>query len=279
MLSTSESTIRELFNRLGRGAGEVERVKKTKDYCFVHFSTREAAERALSASGNLKIDDALVEVVWSKPVDKQTYNTRKTLTKAFSSGLTGSDFVRTKDGGYVRGISPRRRGAAGIRGLGAPGTAPPKQLIQRYAALTAEHGAAGAGGVPVRAGLQGILPNHHIQALRPPQDVLQDICVANSWGEPVYSLVTGSSGSLGSPGGAGAGVGAGAGAGEQEGGEGGSPSPPQEKLYTYKVTLPNFPLPHPNNVFQSPNWKVSPDEAKCEAAQLVLTCLRVYPEC
>ena len=25
-----------------------------------------------------------VEVVWSKPVDKQTYNTRKTLTKVFS---------------------------------------------------------------------------------------------------------------------------------------------------------------------------------------------------
>merc|ERR1711962_1819728 len=45
MLSTTETTLRELFNRLGNNA--VERVKKAKDYAFVHFSSREAAERAL----------------------------------------------------------------------------------------------------------------------------------------------------------------------------------------------------------------------------------------
>ena len=32
-------------------------------------------------------------------------------------------------------ISPRRRGAAGIRGLGAPGTAPSKQLVQQFCSL------------------------------------------------------------------------------------------------------------------------------------------------
>ena len=121
MLSTSEATLRDLFNRLGNNS--VERVKKAKDYAFVHFSSREAAEQALSCCKNLLVDEAEVEVVWSKPVDKQTYNTRKTLTKVFTSGM-GSDTV-----------SPRRRGAAGIRGLGAPGTAPPKQLVQRFAGL------------------------------------------------------------------------------------------------------------------------------------------------
>ena len=33
---------------------------------------------------NLKYCLQQVEVVWSKPVDKQTYNTRKTLTKVFN---------------------------------------------------------------------------------------------------------------------------------------------------------------------------------------------------
>ena len=199
MLSTTENTLRDLFNRLGKNEVrtfteewpgsyshtlQVERVKKAKDYAFVHFSTREAAERALASSKGLVIDGAevgwslgllgvypcdhssnlkrtladlyppqQVEVVWSKPVDKQTYNTRKTLTKAFTSGIS-SELV-SRDGALLRGISPRRRGehlillslllflhpiavstcssagAAGIRGLGAPGTAPPKQLVQR----------------------------------------------------------------------------------------------------------------------------------------------------
>jgi RNA recognition motif-containing protein len=52
MLSTSEETLRALFNRLAGGDddGEVERVKKTKDFAFVHFATRAAAEKALANS-------------------------------------------------------------------------------------------------------------------------------------------------------------------------------------------------------------------------------------
>ena len=41
---------------------QVERVKKAKDYAFVHFSSREAAERALSASKGLVIDEADVRL-------------------------------------------------------------------------------------------------------------------------------------------------------------------------------------------------------------------------
>ena len=76
MLTTTETKLRELFCRLSGEHDSVERVKKTKDYAFVHFSSRAAAERALNASRDLRIDEADVEVVWSKPVDKQSYNTR-----------------------------------------------------------------------------------------------------------------------------------------------------------------------------------------------------------
>ena len=59
MLSTSEATLRDLFNKLSGGEaadGEetVERVKKTKDYAFVHFVSRAAAETALAACDDLK---------------------------------------------------------------------------------------------------------------------------------------------------------------------------------------------------------------------------------
>ncbi len=44
-LSTSEQTIAGVFSRFG---GQVERVKKIKDYAFVHFSSREAALEAMA---------------------------------------------------------------------------------------------------------------------------------------------------------------------------------------------------------------------------------------
>ncbi len=42
MLSTTEATIEEAFSQ----HSPVERVKKIKDYAFVHFTTREDALRA-----------------------------------------------------------------------------------------------------------------------------------------------------------------------------------------------------------------------------------------
>jgi hypothetical protein len=77
---------------------------------------------------------------------------------------------------------------------------------------------------------------------------LHDICLTNRWGEPVYTLT-----SIG-------------------GGEGGG------RLYIYRVTIPQFPFPQPHNQFQSYSWRPSPEEAKLEAAQFVLACLRISPD-
>ncbi len=66
-------------------------MKKTKDYAFVHLLTREAAEQAMAgATLGLKIDGSDIEVNWSKPVDKNIYNTRKQLTKILSAGGGGT---------------------------------------------------------------------------------------------------------------------------------------------------------------------------------------------
>lgn len=45
MLSTTEAQIMEVFSAYG----VVERVKKIKDYAFVHFQSREDAHRAMKA--------------------------------------------------------------------------------------------------------------------------------------------------------------------------------------------------------------------------------------
>ena len=110
-----------------------------------------------------------MEVVWSKPVDKQTYNTRKALTKVFTNA--GSNMMSGQD-------MVRRRGAAGIRGLGAPGTTPPKQLVARYASVS-----------PTSAGpASAVLQPRHM-AYKTAVEQLQDIALANGWGEPVYTPV------------------------------------------------------------------------------------------
>ena len=51
LLSTTEETIEDIFSQFA----EVERVKKIKDYCFVHFTTKEGARKALDAMQGMKI--------------------------------------------------------------------------------------------------------------------------------------------------------------------------------------------------------------------------------
>jgi len=234
MLSTTEDILRVIFNR--KGNNEVERVKKTKDFAFIHFSSRRAAERALLASSQLKIDGALVEVLWSKPVDKKLYNTRKTLTKAFTLGTE----ILDGESGTFQPLEPRKRGAAGIRGLGAPGTTPSKQLIQRYCSLTASS---------VTTQQSKNISLQHMAFYRTAPELLADICLSNNWGEPQYALTIAPASTFG-----------------------------QIKMYIYKITIPNFPIPPPNNTFQPYALKTSAEEARAEAAHFVLACLRISPE-
>eukprot|EP00794_Sanderia_malayensis_P017018 gene17018-18732_t len=76
-LSTTEETIEQIFKQFS----DVERVKKIKDYCFVHFTTKEGARTALGAMQGETIDDAEVEVTLAKPVDKEHYRHQKAVAK------------------------------------------------------------------------------------------------------------------------------------------------------------------------------------------------------
>jgi len=135
---TSEQYLVHLFNQWC--SGQVERVKKAKDYAFVHFYNRAAAEMAKMYSANQVIDGEVIEVEWSKPVDKTIYNTRKALTKLFSQPapmpmapnmhrMFGDPLTHHYGGGYPIYNNGCVAGDGMMRG--APGTLPPRNLIKK----------------------------------------------------------------------------------------------------------------------------------------------------
>jgi RNA recognition motif-containing protein len=68
MLTTSEEEIKAEFERLKEGS--VERVKKMKDFAFVHFKERDDALNALNKMNGATIDGAIIECSLSKPAEK-----------------------------------------------------------------------------------------------------------------------------------------------------------------------------------------------------------------
>ncbi|XP_078720846.1 RNA-binding protein 47-like [Lampetra fluviatilis] len=71
MMDTSEEAIRAAFEQFR--AGSVERVKKIRDYAFVHFSTRDDALEAMRRLDGASLEGATLEVTLAKPVDKEQY--------------------------------------------------------------------------------------------------------------------------------------------------------------------------------------------------------------
>jgi len=164
-VNTTEDDISAAFEEASDG--QIERVKKAKDYAFVHFNTRGAAERAYEATKeHLILDNCRVEVTWSKPIDRHIHSQRKQLSKALISGnITGNPAVINEQhygsqppipvavnpiftpqplimAAAAAGMNnqhairnslmtPRPGGAAGIRGLGAPGTPLPRNLVRK----------------------------------------------------------------------------------------------------------------------------------------------------
>ncbi|KAJ3607756.1 hypothetical protein NHX12_024807 [Muraenolepis orangiensis] len=154
MLQTAEETIEQEFNSLKPGS--VERVKKIRDYAFVHFTLREDALSAMSALNGKVIDGSPIEVTLAKPVDKDSYVRYTRGTGGRGSSLLQADYtaysVYEPSAAYLgapvfyapqayaalpahfrfppakahmggRGLirPPSVRGAAGVRGLGGRG--------------------------------------------------------------------------------------------------------------------------------------------------------------
>ncbi|KAM6951813.1 APOBEC1 complementation factor isoform 2-T2 [Aplochiton taeniatus] len=157
MLTTTEETIEKEFSSIKPGS--VERVKKIRDYAFVHFTQREDAITAMNALNNKLVDGSPIEVTLAKPVDKDSYIRYTRGTGGRGSPLVQGDFTTYTLGqvydpsaaflgapvfyapqayaaipsqfrfpGAKTHVGPRSlvrtpsvRGAAGVRGLGGRG--------------------------------------------------------------------------------------------------------------------------------------------------------------
>ncbi|XP_071360318.1 RNA-binding protein 47 isoform X6 [Trachinotus anak] len=75
MMETSEETIRQVFSQWNPGC--VERVKKIRDYAFVHFTSREDAVLAMDHLNGTEVEGSCIEVTLAKPVDKEQYSRQK----------------------------------------------------------------------------------------------------------------------------------------------------------------------------------------------------------
>ncbi|XP_045069843.1 RNA-binding protein 47 isoform X5 [Coregonus clupeaformis] len=71
MMETSEETLRQVFGQWNQGC--VERVKKIRDYAFVHFSSRDDAVVAMDHLNGTEVEGSCIEVTLAKPVDKEQY--------------------------------------------------------------------------------------------------------------------------------------------------------------------------------------------------------------
>jgi len=257
-LNTTEETIETLFKQFA----EVERVKKIKDYCFVHFATRDGARNALDNMQDETIDGAEVEVTLAKPVDKEHYRQQRAVAKLMQMANQYQQYPAIPPelspfnglppfnnqlpnlmypppflpGGQV-GVRPMARGrgrtAAGSRSAGGRAYVLNGFLPQLHPLLqaTQEH-------------LYDILPGMDLsptnpvtlkpQANRSPLQVLEDICQKNHWGAPIYTLH--------------------------------STVTNDGQLFLYKVTIP--PL---GNTYQPQKLCRNVDEAKMFAAEYTLS--------
>ncbi|XP_030257265.1 APOBEC1 complementation factor isoform X3 [Sparus aurata] len=274
MLQTTEETIEKEFNSLRPGA--VERVKKIRDYAFVHFTQREDAVTAMNALNGKLVDGSPIEVTLAKPVDKDSY-----VRYTRGTGGRGGSLLQTDYTAYTLGqvydpsaaylgppvfYAPQAYtavpGAAGVRGLGGRG----------YLAYAAGVGAMGRGSGAGGAiyGLKGdkqaeeklydLLPGMELTpmnpaamslkaaAIKPAPQVLEELCQKNNWGQPVYQLHS-------------------------------AIGPDQRQLFLYKITIPALATQNPNiHPFTPAKLCAAVEEAKVHAAEHTLQTLSLQTE-
>ncbi|XP_059166916.1 APOBEC1 complementation factor-like isoform X2 [Physella acuta] len=171
MLSTTEESLQEHFEKVVGKNDCVERVKKLRDYAFVHFRQREDALKAMSLMKDYEIDGSKVEVVLAKPVDKNEHNLKLSKSKGLPQvlGIDVDSQLLTPIYGQLM--------AQGARGVLRP-TLPIRGGRGR-----------GAAGSRAAGGNKGYIPSFTKGGYRRhPSEVLEELCQKNHWGLPVYQL-------------------------------------------------------------------------------------------
>ncbi|XP_046645008.1 probable RNA-binding protein 46 [Daphnia pulicaria] len=98
-LTTTEQVLRELFNRVSDD--NVQKLKMMRDFAFIHFSSREKAEKAMRNMNHTEINGTTIEITWAKPVKekkaiKSKPPSRKTSSVSMNSVSSTSSYSPCK---------------------------------------------------------------------------------------------------------------------------------------------------------------------------------------
>ncbi|NXJ01446.1 RBM46 protein, partial [Psophia crepitans] len=118
MMSTTEDTIKAEFNKFKPGV--VERVKKLRDYAFVHFFHREDAVAAMSMMNGKCIDGASIEVTLAKPVNKES-TWKQHFNGHISPGSENLLMFPNKEDGHQKSSGKAATLSARLNGQHSPG--------------------------------------------------------------------------------------------------------------------------------------------------------------
>lgn len=108
--SVTEEKLQELFSPYG----EIEKIKKLRDYAFIHYKERQPAIDAMEALKGTSIDDVEVEISLAKPQSEN--KSKKKITTKRGMPMMGAG----PRGGTFGGPNPRGRGGFGGPSFGKP---------------------------------------------------------------------------------------------------------------------------------------------------------------
>ncbi|XP_027722720.1 probable RNA-binding protein 46 isoform X3 [Vombatus ursinus] len=171
MISTTEETIKAEFNKFKPGA--VERVKKLRDYAFVHFFNREDAVAAMSVMNGRCIDGANIEVTLAKPVNKES-TWRQHLNGQISPNSENLLVFANKEEGHQKTLGKPPSLPARLNGQHSPG--PPEIERCTYPFFP------GTKLTPIS--MYSLKSNHFNSAVMH----LDYYCNKNNWAPPEYYL-------------------------------------------------------------------------------------------
>ncbi|XP_022243964.1 probable RNA-binding protein 46 isoform X2 [Limulus polyphemus] len=272
MVVTDEEKIKQAFSL--NGELQVERVKKLKDYAFIHYHSREDADNALQNMNGTIIDGAVIEVRWAKPPDERNRQRNKGNMDTAAGNPVPTFYFQQPNSQpvvYLPGYAPPvpyvsrvhpppppiRMPSRG-RGRGAAGIRPSRGGVTGYTGYATGRGAAGmkrnveSRFVPMSGMIHDleIYPTNPVtfRPTRSPQQVLNDICEQRGWGTATIDAVPSSFHEHGR----------------------------NVQYWTGKVSIPN--LPSQYNLNQSTRAYPDPNQAKQAAAEYFLSQLGVAYE-
>ncbi|XP_041424416.1 APOBEC1 complementation factor L homeolog isoform X3 [Xenopus laevis] len=243
MLTTAEETIEKEFSSVKPGS--VERVKKIRDYAFVHFRNRADAVDAMNVLNGKIIDGSPIEVTLAKPVDKESYVRYTRGTGGRGAAIQG-EYTYTI--GHVYDPTTAYLGAPVFYAPPAYTAAipsiqfPPVKGYVNNRSLVRPPSVRGMEITPMTT--VALKP----QGIKLGPQILEEICQKNNWGQPVYQLHS-------------------------------AIGPDQRQLFLYKVTIPALASQNPTIYpFTPPKLCISVDEAKTYAADYTLQTLGIPTE-